>query len=163
MLFRSAIKSGSPESAKNTSDILTEVGQALVGSWDRVFRKELNGHKSFIQTNVFVGNPWSESDEIKLLSRKKLVLIGYEMTIEPYPTFKCGVIFPKTIFADTSELSPEQTSSTEEKTEKADLDKTKQTSTKKIIKSPESKGVPISEAIRKMVHPDAVPSAQSGS
>jgi len=148
------INSGSLESAKNTSNVLAEVGQALVGSWDRVFRKELNGHKSFIQTNVFVGNPWDESDEIKRLSGKELVLIGYEMTVEPYPTFKCSAIFPKTIFADTSKLPPEQTSGTEEKTKKTILDKTKQNSTV-------NKGGPISEIIRKMVQADAIPPAQS--
>ncbi len=155
------IKSGTLESAKNTSNVLADVGQALVGSWNRVFRKELNGHKNFIQTNVFVGNPWDESDEIKSMSGKELVLIGYEMTVEPYPTFKCGVIFPKTIFADTSKLSLEQTSPIEEKTEKADLDKTEQKSTGKIIENSENKDRPISETIKKMVQADAVQSAQS--
>jgi len=155
------IKSGTLESAKNTSNVLADVGQALVGAWDRIFRKELNGHKGFIQTNVFVGNPWDESDEIKTMSGKELVLIGYEMTVEPYPTFKCGVIFPKTIFADTSKLSLEQTSPTEEKTEKSDLDKTEQNSTEKIIENSENNSGPISETIRKMVQADAVPSAQS--
>jgi CBS domain-containing protein len=169
------IKSGTLESAKNTSNVLAEVGQALVGSWDRVFRKELNGHKSFIQTNVFVGNPWDESDEIKGLSSKNLRVISYEMTVEPYPTFKCGVIFPQVISSGTSKPALELPFSTEEKTEsqksksknktkKADLSKTnkvEQNSAEKITENHESKGGPISETIRKMVQADAVPSAQS--
>lgn len=167
------IKSGTLESAKNTSDILSEVGQALVGAWDRVFRKELNGHKSFIQTNVFVGNPWSESYEIKLLSSKNLRVIFYEMTVEPYPTFKCGVIFPQVISSGTSKPALELPFSTEEKTEsqksksktkKVDLSKTnkvEQNSAEKITEDHESKGGPISETIRKMVQAYAVPPAQS--
>ena len=169
------IKSGSLESAKNMSDILSEVGQALVGAWDRVFRRKLNGHKSFIQTNVFVGNPWSESDEIKLLSSKNLRVISYEMTVEPYPTFKCGVIFPQVISSGTSKPALELPFSTKEKTEsqksksktkKADLSKTnkvEQNSAEKITEDHESKGGPVSETIRKMVQADAVPPAQSAS
>jgi acetoin utilization protein AcuB len=77
---------GSLEKAEKLSNILTEVGTALTGSWNRAFRKGLDGHGRFVQTDTFIGNPWD-----------------------------CGAIFPKAIFAGISELDTEQAHSAEQK------------------------------------------------
>jgi len=103
------VESGTLEKAEKASNILKEVGTALTGSWDRVFRKELDGHNRFVQTNTFIGNPWDKSEEkIGLNSDEELVFVPYEMTIGPYPGFNCGAIFPKAIFAGASESDTEQ-------------------------------------------------------
>ncbi|MGB2808926.1 MAG: hypothetical protein WBC22_14380, partial [Sedimentisphaerales bacterium] len=103
------VESGTLEKAEKASNILKEVGTALNGSWDRVFRKELDGHNRFVQTNTFIGNPWDNAEgKIGLNSDEELVFVPYDMTIGPYPAFKCGAIFPKAIFAGDSESDTEQ-------------------------------------------------------
>ncbi len=112
------VESGSLEKAEKAGNILKEVGTALAGSWDRVFRKGLDGHGQFVLTNTFIGNPWDKSEEkIGLTADEELVFVPYEMTIGPYPAFNCGVIFPKAIFAGTPGSGTEQPAPDEEKTQ----------------------------------------------
>ncbi len=93
------IKSGSLKEAEAARDTIAETGNMLVGAWDRVFRKGLDGHGHFVQTNTFIGSPWDNPEEnIGLEGDEESVFVHYEMTIAPYPPFKCGVIFPKTVF-----------------------------------------------------------------
>jgi CBS domain-containing protein/chemotaxis protein CheY-P-specific phosphatase CheC len=113
-VIQESIKSGSLENAGDMSSVLTEVGEALVGAWDRVFRKGLDGHNNFAQTNVFIGNPWSEPEKISLSGKKELMLAVFQITINPYPTFKCGVIFPKELFMGALKPKLKQAASTEE-------------------------------------------------
>ena len=108
-------KSGSLEKAAKTSNILKEVGTALTGAWERVFSKGLDGHGRFVQTDTFVGNPWDTSEEkIGLAADEEFVFVPYEMTVGPYPAFKCGVIFQKAIVDEISEPETDQLSPTGE-------------------------------------------------
>ena len=109
-------KRGSDQDAKDMSDAIGEAGNLLVGSWDRVFREGLEGHGHFVQTNTFIGNPWDAPEEnIGLTEDEEFLFIPYEMTIGSYPTFNCGVIFPKTIFANTSVSDAEPATPEDEK------------------------------------------------
>lgn len=123
------ITAGSLKKAKKASNVLNEVGTALVGSWDRVFRKGLDGHGRFLLTNTFIGNPWDKSrQKIGLNIDDELVFVPYDMTICPYPAFKCGAIFPKTIFTGTFESGAEQPAPEEEKA-RQDTEETSQVET----------------------------------
>jgi len=103
------IKRGTIKDIESMNDAIKETGNLLVGAWDRVFRKELQGHGHFKQTTVFVGKPWENPEEtMGLAVDEEYVFVPFEMTIDPYPPFKCGVIFPKTIFADVSEPTDDQ-------------------------------------------------------
>lgn len=109
------IKRGSIKDAEAMNDAVGEVGNMLVGAWDRVFREGLEGHGHFVQTSNFIGTPWDEPEEkIGLASDEEFIFVPYEMTIDPYPSFSCGVIFPKTIFDGTSESDAEQPPSAEQ-------------------------------------------------
>jgi len=144
------IKSGSLEKARDMSNVLTEVGEALVGAWDRVFRKGLTGHGCFVQTNTLIGSPWSEPDKTSLFGNEELVVAAYQMTIDSYPTFKCGVIFPKKIFMGTSELEPKQAVSAEAKTVTQEQPNEVEEIASVTTLTDKSKSEPISETIRKM-------------
>ncbi len=157
------ITSGSLEDARAMSSILTEVGEALVGAWDRVFRKELQGHSQFVQTDTFIGNPWSESEQISSFGDGELVLVSYEMAIEPYPAFKCGVIFLKELFAvlpetelknDGEKAKPQgidvEKVSTVNPGAKEDIKDAEKIVTA-TVETDESKSEPIPETIRKLV------------
>jgi predicted transcriptional regulator len=111
-------KLGSLEKARDLSEVLTEAGETLVASWDRTFRKGLDGHGRFVQTDTFIGDTWDKSKKkIGLAGDEELVFVPYEMTITPYPAFKCGVIFPKTILAGPPLSDTKQEVTAEEKTQ----------------------------------------------
>lgn len=96
---------GSESDAETMRDPVTETGNLLVGSWDRVFRKGLDGHGHFVQSATFIGKPWSKPEEaIGLGSGEEFTFVGYEVTIAPYPAFHCGVIFPQSLLGPPSEL-----------------------------------------------------------
>jgi CBS domain-containing protein len=128
------INSGSLEKAEKVSNVLNEVGAALAGSWDRVFRKGLDGHGRLILANTFIGNPWDKAEEkIGLNNDEELVLVPYDMTIGPYPAFKCCAIFPKTVFAGTFESGAEQPAPAEE-TAREDTEETSQVETEETAR-----------------------------
>jgi len=95
------IKSGSLKEAKEMSDAVAEVGNLMVGSWDRVFRKELDKHEHFKQISTFIGNLWDKPEQdVGLASDEELLFVLYKMTAGSYPAFTCGAIFPKAVFSD---------------------------------------------------------------
>jgi len=103
------IKSGSLEKAEQISYTITEVGTALTGSFDRAFRKGLDGHSRLVHTSTFIGNPWDKPEQkLGLTNNEKFMFAPYEMTINNYPSFQCGVIFPPAIGAQTSQSDTEQ-------------------------------------------------------
>ncbi|MEA3227008.1 MAG: CBS domain-containing protein, partial [Planctomycetota bacterium] len=109
-------KSASADLAESMVDAVGEAGNLLVGSWERIFREELEGHGHFLQKlPAFVGKPWDNPKEkIGLSGDEELLFIPYEMTIAPYPAFKCGVIFPKTIFESKPASDSEDAAGAEE-------------------------------------------------
>lgn len=115
-VIRQNIKLDSPEKAKNMGDEFIEVGIAMAGAWDRVFRKELDGHGCLTHTNTFIGNPWDKSEaETTLPGNEESEFITYQITSGSYPPFKCVVILPKKLFADVPIAVSEQSKSADEK------------------------------------------------
>jgi len=105
-------KKGTDEDAENSKDAISEAGNLLVGAWDRVFRDKFEDHGHFAQTNTFIGfiaKPGLRSKEtIGLEPDEEIIFVPHQMTIGSYPTFECGVIFPKTIFGETADTAAEQ-------------------------------------------------------
>ena len=117
-------KNGSHKEAEELKDPMGEVGNLLVGSWDKLFREELEGHGHLLQSKTFLGDPWKKPKRsIGLNADEEFTFVPYEITIKPYPTFNCGVIFSKAIFAAEEkaepESKPEEADSTKEKSSEA--------------------------------------------
>ena len=88
-------KRGTLEDAQSMSDAVGEVGNLLVGSWDRVFREEFEGHKHFRKADSYIGIPWDDPEKTIGISRTDQIhYIEYEMTLDEYSSFKCAVLFP---------------------------------------------------------------------
>ena len=96
--------------AEAMRDAVSEVGNLLVGAWDRVFRQELEGHKHFRKGNTFVGNPWEKTESVFGLSlAEEFHYIEYRMTVGDFTPFTCGVIFPlATLLGEESESQPDE-------------------------------------------------------
>ncbi len=91
------VKRGSIDDADNLTDAAREVGNLLVGSWDRVFREECKGHEHFLKTNTFIGKPWEDSSKIELAADEAVHFAIYEMKVASYPSFCCAAVFPKKV------------------------------------------------------------------
>ncbi|MBP7052409.1 MAG: CBS domain-containing protein [Phycisphaerae bacterium] len=101
-------KRGSIEDATNLQDAAREVGNLLVGSWDRIFREECPGHGHFVKTGTFLGKPWEKPEQIDLQSDTQVVVVTYEMGIESYPDFTCAAVFPAAVLEGFGEDKPAQ-------------------------------------------------------
>jgi len=107
---------GSLENAQKQTGILLEIGAALVGSWERIFRKDLDGHDRFTQADTFIGNPWDNPQEtIGLAPDEQVSFVPYDMTVGFFPPFNCGIIFKKELLAGTTQPNTEQPDSDKEK------------------------------------------------
>jgi CBS domain-containing protein len=108
----------SAKRAESMVDAVGEAGNLLATSLDDIFREGLDGHGQFSpRLPAFIGKPWSKSEEnIGLAKNDELVFIQYEITTGSLPAFKCGVIFPKTIFAVASDSTPEEEPAAEPET-----------------------------------------------
>ena len=96
------IKRGSFDDAENLTDAAREVGNLLVGSWDRVYREECEGHDHFLKTGTFIGKLGENLDEVGLGADDELVYVLHEMTVDSYPSFCCAAVFPKAVLTGTS-------------------------------------------------------------
>ena len=104
--------------AESMVDAMGEVGNLLVGSWDRVFSNGGSQSASTHRLPAFVGKPWGKSEEtMGLAGDEEVFFIPYEMTVGSYQSFSCGVILPKTIFGESSDFVPEEANMTKETTQ----------------------------------------------
>lgn len=109
---------GSLEDAEGLSDAIREIGHLMAGACQRVFNEKLDGQSHFVKISTFIGDPWHKAEEkIDVADDEELLLVSYDITIEPYPTFECGVILSETILADISVSLPEEAAPTEEEAE----------------------------------------------
>lgn len=103
------IKGGKISDVEGMNDAIGEMGNLLVGCWDRIFREGLKGHGHFAQSGTFVGSPWDDPETtIDLADDDEFLFALYETTVAPYPPFKCGAIFPKTMLAGASDAQGEE-------------------------------------------------------
>ncbi len=95
------VKRGSMENNESLQDAAKEVGNLLVGSWDTVFRDACKGHKHFVKKASVIGKLWEKDGQMELSPEDQVLLVLYKMTVEPYPSFTCAAVFPKSVLAGT--------------------------------------------------------------
>ena len=111
-------QNASAELAEGMADAIGELGNLLANSWISAFSERLEGHNHFSHRSpAFIGKPWNKSEgTMGLAGDEEVFFLPYEITVGSYPAFNCGVIFPKTIFGESSDLAPEQTAMIEQDT-----------------------------------------------
>jgi CBS domain-containing protein len=99
------IRQGSTEEAQRMGDAIAELGNLMVGTWDRVFREALQKrHRHFKQAGTFIGKPWDSPEKVLGVGAdEEFLFIPTTMTVGPYPEFTCGVVFPSSVFATPAE------------------------------------------------------------
>lgn len=97
-------KQGTLEHALKLSDTIKEIGNLMVGAWDRIFREQLPGHKHLLQTNTQILNPWEKPAEVfGIPEDTTCLLIVWEMTFGDYPPFHGAAVFPAAVFEPPKE------------------------------------------------------------
>lgn len=91
-------KNGSVRDAEDLYDAVNETGNLLVGAWDRIFHKDLQGHSRFLQTGISIGKTPDILKAIRLSEDQEFAFFPCQLTVGLFPAFSCGVIFPDTIF-----------------------------------------------------------------
>ncbi|MHC5074270.1 MAG: CBS domain-containing protein, partial [Planctomycetota bacterium] len=105
------IEKASDEKAQSMTEALNECGNLIIGSWDRCFRESLAKHDSLTQSDSFIGLPFNEPEnKIGLSGNEQVLFITNEMTIGSYPSFSCGVVFPKNILPVDSKANQDDQS-----------------------------------------------------
>jgi CBS domain-containing protein len=109
-------KSGSEAIIEESSDAINEIGNLLIGSWNRIFQEELHGHEHFKQSNTFIGKPFNKSQEtINLKPEETVTAVIYEINVESYPALTCAALFTEDIFESSSDSPAAEEKQTPEK------------------------------------------------
>ncbi len=97
--IKDQVKTGTLSDAQGLNDAIKEVGNLLVGSWDRIFRENLAGHVHLKQDKTFIGQPWSNPTEAfgGELSQEAYILT-VKLQIADYNPIVCAGVFPPEIF-----------------------------------------------------------------
>ncbi len=99
----SSAKRGTLADATEISDAVGEVGNLMVGSWDRIFREGFQDNTHLLHTGTFVGDPNAEDNGvIDLASDGDVTFVSYEMSVGEYPSFQCGVYLPSRLFDEST-------------------------------------------------------------
>jgi len=97
------IKKGTIKEAEQVRDAISEAGNLMVGSWDRIFRDRVKGHGHFLQIETFIGEPWDNLRQMTGPAEdKEFVCTIYEMKVGNYPAFDCAVVFPNAMLANVN-------------------------------------------------------------
>jgi len=96
-------KFGDKDAVASVTDAIGEIGNLLIGSFDRIFRESNTGHGHFIYKTTFIGDPWANSpDSIGLSPDQELITASYEMNISPYGPCKLCAVYPRSVFAGSA-------------------------------------------------------------
>lgn len=147
------IRGGTLKDADYINDAIKEVGNLLIGSWDRVFREEQKGHKHFQQTGTFVGSIWDNPEEnIGLVVEQPCRYVVCRMKVDNFPEFKCAAVFSEQLFAAEDPLQAPQDAEPAAAPEPEPQTEPKATPLPEITYTEDNPG-PVVEAIRQMTQP----------
>ena len=109
-------KNSSTKLFDNMIDAMGEVGNLLVKSWNGILKEQTDGQSHLEQRlPVIIGKNWHKSTNSIIFSKDhELILILYQMTINSFESFQCGVLFPKAILKDDFDSETEMAIDTPE-------------------------------------------------
>ena len=121
-LIQDQSKRGTKEDADNLADSIREVGNLLVGSWDRIFREECVDHEHFLQKETFIGDLWGKTEiGFGQEASTECLSVTWELTPEGFAPVTCTVIFPAALFEPPPPPAADAVASDEDDSESADL------------------------------------------
>jgi hypothetical protein len=84
-----------PQDAQALTDAIKEQGNLMTGSWDRIFRQSLAGHKHLKQVNVYIGPLWTNPKEsIQMEPDHECLMILSKIKVGAFEPVLCAAVFP---------------------------------------------------------------------
>lgn len=106
------VKNGGLKDAQALNDAIKELGNLMTGSWDRIFREGLPGHKHLKQGSVYIGQIWANpGDAIQMNPDHECLTIVSKIKVGEFEPVLCAAVFPRELLEPqpvTSETSPSQ-------------------------------------------------------
>jgi hypothetical protein len=97
-------KKGDIDEVTPILDAVKELGNLLVGAWDKIARQECSDNTHLLQTNTYAGTLNDKPDDFFDISDdEEFSYISFEITVESHPPFVCGIILPNSLFSAESE------------------------------------------------------------
>lgn len=97
-------KRGSVDEIDPLLDAIKELGNLLVGAWDKISRQEFCDNTHLLHTATHAGTLTDISDDFFDISDdEEFTYMTYEITVESHSPFVCGAILPKSLFSEGSE------------------------------------------------------------
>ena len=92
-------KIGTLKDAEELRDAVQEIGNLFVGSWDRVFRENFEGHGHFAKKATFVGDIQSiTQQEPGFAVDGQYSIADCEIDVGDFTGCRCIVVFPQSIW-----------------------------------------------------------------
>lgn len=97
-------KKGKLEDIDPILDAIAELGNLLVGAWDKVARDEFHDDTHLLQAGTHGGKLDDVLDDfMDIDDDEEFSYLPFEITVESHAPFKCGVVLPKSLFSAESE------------------------------------------------------------
>jgi predicted transcriptional regulator len=99
-------KMGTLKDAEGLCDAVQEIGNLFVGSWDRVFRENFEGHGHFIKGATFVGDIQGiTKQEPGFAVDGQYSIANGEIDVGDFTGCHCIVVFPQSIWSGKAEVA----------------------------------------------------------
>ncbi len=99
-------EAGKKENSEQMRDAVQNAGNLLVGAFDRTFRELVQGHGRFTGTTTFIGElQGAAQEQTGIAADERLLLAEYEITVNSFAPFRCGVVFPQSLVAQGEVLT----------------------------------------------------------
>ncbi|MBN2513239.1 MAG: CBS domain-containing protein [Sedimentisphaerales bacterium] len=119
------VKSGALKDAQALTDAIKELGNLMTGSWDRIFRQSLAGHKHLKQVNVYIGQPWGNPKEsIQMEPDHECLMILSKIKVGAFEPVLCAAVFPVEILEPKAADEPAPAPKSESQAGSDQADKT---------------------------------------
>jgi CBS domain-containing protein len=102
--IKEASLSPSQDDIAHISDAVSEVGNLLVGSWDKIFRENASDHGHFVQGQVYIEKLSDANQDSPFWINRPCTCIECEITLEQFPSFVCIAVFPENVFEEPLEI-----------------------------------------------------------
>jgi predicted transcriptional regulator len=99
-------KMGTLKDAEGLRDAVQEIGNLFVGSWDRVFRENFEGHGHFVKGATFVGDIQEiTKQEPGFAVDGQYSIADCEIDVGDFTGCHCIVVFPQSIWSGKAEAA----------------------------------------------------------
>ncbi|MEN6308353.1 MAG: CBS domain-containing protein [Anaerohalosphaeraceae bacterium] len=89
------VKTGGIKDAQALTDAIKELGNLMTGSWDRIFRQGLRGHKHLKQGSVYIGQIWANpSESMHMEPDHECLMIVTKIKVGGFEPVLCAAVFP---------------------------------------------------------------------